>query len=185
MDNFRLVFRYPIILTTTFMRLLSVTLLLLVFLYGCKTDNKPKAAEVGKNPAPIEIGQVVHYGQKISEDSAISGKELRDKMGNATEFPAKVKGEIVDVCQTEGCWLNLDMGDGTSMKVDFNDHAFFVPKNIKGRTVIAEGKAVMDSVDVATLKEDAKDANKPQAEIDAITSPRMELTFEAKGIIVK
>jgi hypothetical protein len=166
---------------------LFVALIAFVF-FSCdfagnkKPDVSTNSAKEGEN---LENVKVAYYGKKIDESGAISGRELKEKMGSNTTMDAKVRGEIVDVCKKEGCWLTMDMEDGTTMQINMKDHAFFVPQDITGRTVIAEGQATIDSTSVEELKHYALDAGKSQAEIDAITDPETQLTFDAEGIIVK
>jgi hypothetical protein len=149
-------------------------------------DKKPGVSEnSAKDGENLENVKVAYYGKKIDESGAISGKELKEKMGSNTSMDAKVRGEIVDVCKKEGCWLTMDMEDGTTMQINMKDHEFFVPKDITGRTVIAEGQATIDSTSVEELRHFAEDAGKSQAEIEAISSPETKLNFNAVGIIVK
>ena len=48
-----------------------------------------------------------------------------------------------------------------------------------------QGVAKIDTTDVATLKHYASDANASQEEIDAITEPEYNYSFEATGVIIK
>ena len=48
-----------------------------------------------------------------------------------------VRGDVAEVCQTEGCWMNVT--DGRSvLRVTFKDEAFAVPVNLHGK-VLVEG----------------------------------------------
>lgn len=49
-----------------------------------------------------------------------------------------VKGPAAEVCQNKGCWMVLTEGP-RSIRVTFADYAFFVPKDIAGKTVVVEG----------------------------------------------
>ena len=49
-----------------------------------------------------------------------------------------VKAPAAEVCQHKGCWMVLTEGS-RSIRVTFRDYAFFVPKDIAGRTVVVEG----------------------------------------------
>src|SRR5690606_12789825 len=52
----------------------------------------------------------VTYGKKINADEAITIKALNDKMRADTtaRFTGKVKGKIVEVCKSKGCYVRLD-----------------------------------------------------------------------------
>ena len=125
------------------------------------------------------------YGSKIDEKGAVSVSELVTKMEGKDEMQAKVEGKVNNVCQAKGCWMTLDKGDGTTMRVTFKDYGFFVPKNISGKTVVINGKAYVDVTSVDELKHYAEDAGKSKEEIAKITEPEKALAFEADGVIVK
>jgi hypothetical protein len=73
----------------------------------------------------------------------------------------RLEGVIDVVCQNQGCWLGLKQGD-QAIHVAMEGHAFFVPKDAKGRKVALEGKVVVkdrSKEDVEHLKEEgAKEA---------------------------
>lgn len=140
---------------------------------------------IGVYSCTTSVGQDNHFGAKIDEKGAISVDELVAKMEGKTEMPAKVQGKILEVCQTKGCWMTLEKTDGTSMRVTFKDYAFFVPKNISGKTVIMNGIAAVNTTTIDELKHYAEDAGKSKEEIEKITAPKNELVFEADGVIIK
>jgi len=131
------------------------------------------------------VGQDNHFGTKIDEKGAITMSELMTQMNGKEEVSAKVTGKISKVCQTKGCWMTIDKGDGTSMRVSFTDYGFFVPKDISGKTVVMEGRAKVETTSVDELRHYAEDAKKSKEEIEKITEPKTELVFEADGVIVK
>lgn len=49
-----------------------------------------------------------------------------------------VRARAAEVCQMKGCWMVLSEGS-RSARVTFRDYAFFVPKDLAGKTVVAEG----------------------------------------------
>ena len=99
-------------------------------------------------------------------------------------FDTKVKAKIIEVCPKKGCWLKLEVADGTTALVKMKDYGFFLPLAAKGKTVILDGEVKMKTTSVAELKHYAEDAKKSKAEIDAITKPEKEIRFTAKGIVV-
>jgi hypothetical protein len=64
------------------------------------------------------------------------------------------------------------------------DHAYFVPRNCRGRRVHAIGYVVVETHSVEMLKHLAMDAGKSQAEIDAITEPSKRVLFIANAILL-
>jgi len=95
-----------------------------------------------------------------------------------------LSGTVSDVCRTMGCWLEIAGPSGLKVRVMNKDHAFFVPRNARGRKVYAIGQATYTEHSVDMLKHLAADAGKPQAEIDAITQPEKSLVFVAQAVIL-
>jgi hypothetical protein len=126
-----------------------------------------------------------HFGKEITESKAIQATTLPAKMGDKTEMNAKVSGTVESVCQVKGCWMKVKLDNGETMRVMFKDYAFFVPKDITGKTVVFEGEAQKKTVPVEHLQHYAKDAGQSKEEIEKIKEPKDELTFIADGVIVK
>lgn len=125
------------------------------------------------------------FGKEINDKKAIAASALPEKMGEKETLETKVTGTVESVCQVKGCWMKVKMADGETMRVMFKDYAFFVPKDIAGKTVVFEGEAQKKIVPVDHLQHYAADAGKTKEEIAKITEPKSELTFIADGVIVK
>lgn len=125
------------------------------------------------------------FGEEIDKKGAMPAKKLPGKLDADEELNVKVKGTISEVCQSKGCWMTIDLGDGEMMRVKFKDYGFFVPKDAAGKTVIMEGVAKKELVDVKELQHLAEDAGKSEAEINAIDEPVEEITFVADGVLIK
>ncbi len=80
--------------------------------------------------------------------------------------------------------MNVAMENGDTLFVKMKDYAFFVPDNMKGKEILLNGQAYIETTSVKELKHYAEDAKKPQAEIDAITEPQQKARFTASGIKV-
>jgi hypothetical protein len=134
-----------------------------------------------QQPKPAEKG--ITYGAATTETGAIAITDLEKKMKD-NRFEGKVSGKVVDVCREKGCWMKLEKADGQTMMVKFRDYGFFMPKDIVGKDVVVDGEATVKEVSVKQLQHYAKDAGKPQEEIKKITTPKKELQFVAKGVLV-
>lgn len=141
-------------------------------------------AQEGSSTA-VSLPSNEYYGQKISEKGAIKPAEFLKRIENKDSIDVKLETKIITVCKKKGCWMDVDLENGTSMKVRFKDYEFFVPKTADGRTVIIEGRAKLETTDVATLRHYAEDAGKSADEIAAITKPEKAYSFEAIGVIIK
>lgn len=130
-----------------------------------------------------------NYGSAVAsnvESKAISVSKLNKKLnkGNKKIENVAIKGKVIDVCEKKGCWLTIETEDNSQFFVKMKDYAFFVPTALKGKNVVLDGTAEKKSISVDEQKHYAEDAKKPQAEIDAITTPKEEVRFVANGIKV-
>lgn len=127
------------------------------------------------------------FGAKIDENGAISMDSLLAMVaaGQTDISGVKVSGKVNEVCQAKGCWMNMDKGDGSGMRVTFKDYGFFVPKDCGGKTAIVLGHAYMDTTAVEDLRHYAEDEGQSKEQIAKITEPKVELAFEAEGVIIK
>ncbi|MEO6612043.1 MAG: DUF4920 domain-containing protein [Chitinophagaceae bacterium] len=125
------------------------------------------------------------YGEKVKPDGAqdINDVVARLKDGSQ-EFDVKLTAKIVEVCPKKGCWLKLELKDGTTAMVKMKDYGFFLPVAATGKTVIIDGEVKIKTTSVSELKHYAEDAKKSKEEIDAITQPQEEVRVMAKGIVV-
>ncbi|MGK6340928.1 DUF4920 domain-containing protein [Chryseobacterium sp. DT-3] len=142
-----------------------------------------------KKSGPPEGSAIVGdaYGSGVtSESKAITVDKLSKKLkkDNKKVEGVAVKGKVTDVCEKKGCWLTIQTEDNSQFFVKMKDYAFFVPTALKGKNVVLEGTAERKVTSVDEQKHYAEDAKKPQAEIDAITTPKEEIRFVANGIKV-
>lgn len=93
-------------------------------------------------------------------------------------------GRVEQVCRTMGCWLDIEGPSGATVRVMNRDHAFFIPRNARGRNVHAIGYVTVREQSVELLKHLAIDAGKPQAEVDAIVKPERTVLFIADAVIL-
>ena len=156
------------------------------------------ACESGKRE-PFENLESHEMGKVVGEAETVPGKygeefdgkliatpisEFVDEVEKEGRTEAVIQGEIEEVCTSKGCWLTLDLPSGESMRVTFKNYGYFVPTNSRGFPVILKGVGTMVETDVETLRHYAEDEDKSQEEIDAITKPKKEITFEAEGVII-
>jgi hypothetical protein len=88
------------------------------------------------------------------------------------------------VCKTMGCWIKLEKADGTTLLVKSKDHAYFMPQDLTGKTVVIEGSAAIKEVSEEKRKHMAEDAGKSKEEIRKIKGSQKELQFVATGVQV-
>jgi len=125
------------------------------------------------------------YGAATTKDKSVAASELPALLAQKDTVEIKIRAVVLDVCSAKGCWLTFKVSETQDAFVKMKDYDFFVPMDLKGKTVILDGKSFMKTTSVEDLKHYAEDAKKPQSEIDAITSPKKEIRFIAKGILVE
>jgi hypothetical protein len=93
--------------------------------------------------ANVELadGQVLKRGEALGSSPAV---KLSDVLANPQKYADKtviVEGTVKQVCQKQGCWMELTPEKGArGVRVTFGEHAFFVPFNSGGLRARAEGK---------------------------------------------
>jgi hypothetical protein len=131
----------------------------------------------------VQAAKGVVYGKVSEEKNVVPVDQLKNKLVD-DKFDGQVKGKVVEVCQAEGCWIRMERADGSSMMVRSKDHAFLMPANIVGKTVVIEGSAVIKEVSEEMRKHYAEDAGKSKEEIAKIKGTEKDVQFAAKGVKV-
>lgn len=123
------------------------------------------------------------FGAGVKNEASMDIASLVNQLAEKDTIETTLLATVDEVCQKKGCWMTLhDQAGGEEMMVRFKDYGFFVPKDIGGRQVLVEGKAFLSMTSVEDLKHYAEDAGKSEEEINQITEPRKELSFEATGV---
>lgn len=149
---------------------------------GSENGEKGKAERKEK----ADTSGVTQRGAEFDSEGALAASKLPGKMKGKDSLQVKVHGEVTQVCQKKGCWMELDMGEERpKMMVRFKDYEFFVPKDAAGSKATMKGWAYMDTVSVKELRHYAKDKGKSKAAIDSIKEPKVRLAFKASGVVLK
>lgn len=142
---------------------------------GCKSTSKSSMVEVINNE-----GEVFTAKNVVSYDGLLTKLETKQSIDDVI-----VEGKVAAVCQAKGCWMNIVSDkdvNAPQMFVKFQDYGFFMPLDLSGGRVIMKGKAYKEVTSVEELRHYAEDEGKTKAEIAAITKPKEELKFMAKGV---
>ena len=167
--------------------LLAFTILGILASCNCEGDQSSEA-DKGEEPhknAVRPTASTGNFGEVISTDGAREAAELPALLEGKETVEVKLTGNVDAVCQNMGCWMDVSMGDGQIVHVTFQDDKFLLPKDAAGKQTVFEGVATYEEIPVNMLKHLAKDEGKSQEEIDAITEPKMEYTFVARGVILE
>lgn len=145
---------------------------------SCKDTNNSKTDEITKSEYAV-------FGDSISVENVITHEEMALKYQNLKKgdtLDVTFKSKTIEVCQSKGCWMTLDLGNDETAFVKFKDYGFFVPLNGQDKETVVEGKAFVSIESVDELKHYAKDAGKSQAAIDSIINPKVTYSFVANGV---
>ena len=161
--------------------LFKIVLIFSIVFTACKTEGKKESEQ----PETIKYAS---FGDKISDETTISSKEMLAKFQNlkaGDTINVKFASSIKEVCSKKGCWMKLPLDDKTEAMVRFKDYGFFMPLDAKDREVIVAGKAFVKETSVEELRHYAEDAGKSKAEIAKITESKREFAFTANGVLMK
>ena len=146
---------------------------LLLLAVGASAQDKEK----------VQAAKGVVYGEVSADEKAVAAEDVKTKLVN-DQFEGQVKAKVVEVCKAEGCWIKVERKDGTPMMVRAKNHAFLMPENIVGKTVIIEGNATVKETTEEMRRHYAEDAGKSKEEIAKIKGSEKDVQFAAKGVKV-
>lgn len=165
-------------------KLLTILAFATVFV-ACKTGGEDKKTDQKE----VVESTYNSFGEEISEKDFLSSVDAYAKyqtLKAGDTIDLKFSSTINEVCSKKGCWMKLPAGEnGETVMVRFKDYGFFMPLDSQGREVIVEGKAFVKETSVEELKHYAEDAGKSKEEIAKITEPKLEMSFEASGVLMK
>ena len=125
------------------------------------------------------------YGEAIPTESALDLASLNERVQDKDSVLLTMKGTIEKTCAAKGCWMSVQDANGMTTRITFKDYGFFVPtEGAEGKEVVFSGVAKRKITDIATLRHFAEDAGKSQEEIAAIVTPKEEIEFVAKGVVI-
>jgi hypothetical protein len=125
------------------------------------------------------------HGDYITAVDFVALDAVIDTFTEDSEIDVKIAGTLKTVCQSKGCWTTLETADGRSLRMTFANYSFFLPIDAAGREIIAEGLGFKKESSVEEQRHYLEDANASQEEILAITEPKIEYSFEAKGVLLR
>jgi hypothetical protein len=158
-------------------KIITYIFLLILGLTACNSSVKTEL----RGPQTLK-GNV--YGDSVLDNSIKDINTIQSLMQKNLSMKLKVKGVVDDVCKKKGCWITMKLANGQTMRVTFKNYAFFVPKDIKGRQIVVDGEAKIDSVSIEAQRHFAEDSGLSKEEIAKITTAKTNLAFEAKGVVI-
>ena len=150
-----------------------IAVIFILLCVACNDFSKPESPKSG-----------VFYGDTFDTTKALTTNQLVQQVKSQGNAEAVVLGTITQSCQTEGCWVKLDAGDGKEIFVS-TEEKFAVPKEMPGKNVFVKGFAYLDTTSVDDLRAEAKADGKSADDINQIAEPKIDVSFKATGIAVR
>ena len=163
-------------------KILFVFSIMAVFV-SCKNEKAEEKPVVAMEETAMNYQT---FGDEITAQDVMDKSEMIEKYNDlktGDTINVKFTTHVKEVCQKKGCWMKVDMGEDEAM-VRFKDYGFFMPKDISGKEIIAEGKAYVEEMSVEDQRHYAEDGGATPEEIAAITEPKRTLAFEAHGVLI-
>jgi hypothetical protein len=142
----------------------ALALALALTVTGCAARPTTPAAVYGSPPSPGT--------RPITLERALSDSNLGRSVA--------VEARVAEVCRMKGCWMVLTDG-ARSARVTFRDYAFFVPRDLAGKTVIAEGTLSRRLLSAEEAEHLDKESGSPTASVPA---PREEWALVATSVVL-
>jgi Domain of unknown function (DUF4920) len=147
-----------------------------------KTDAEARTLPAEQKQPIAQAPQYKAFGDSIQSAAAPLALAEAMKTPNAQKT-VRVQAKVAEVCQQKGCWLLLADGSST-MRITFKDYAFFMPKDIAGKTIIAEGVITEEVLEQADARHYAEDAGKSKEEIAKIKGDKKTIAMVAQSVFV-
>ena len=137
----------------------------------------PLLAEEIKLGKPVQIKNVTLVKDLLASPEKYLGQDV------------KVEGEITEVCQMMGCWINLrDASSKDAIQVKVQDGEIVFPKNSAGKKIVAQGKfeRLVESKDeyIESLKEEARETGK-KIDTSKIREGRTFYRIKGEGAVIR
>lgn len=162
--------------------------ILLFALGACSQEGEQKTAKEPEqqSEAPAQQAAVTPrykaYGDSVQSAAEPVALALAVKTPSPDNI-VRVTAKVTEVCQKKGCWMMLTDGD-VSVRVTFKDYGFFIPKDLAGTTIIAEGVVAEEVVSEKDARHYAEDAGKSKEEIAKIKGDQKQITMVARSVFV-
>jgi hypothetical protein len=128
-----------------------------------------------KGPATAQPDGSRLYGRALSDRATTPLSQILQEPARFSGSVVRTQGEIAQVCQRMGCWMELRDGSH-SVRVPMAGHSFFLPREVAGRPATLEGTVNVRELDQATREHLAE---------EGATVLASNVEIEATGVVVR
>lgn len=131
------------------------------------------------------LADEIKLGKPVTVKSATLIKDILDKPDKYLGREVCIEGEITEVCQNMGCWINVkDASTNETIQVKVDDGVIVFPKDGAGKKVVAQGKLEKVLVSKEELQRQAKESGK-KVDASKITEGKMTYRIKGEGAVVR
>lgn len=162
------------------------TLIIFFVLISCKKEksNYSTSQSIQKEVKATYIS----FGDTITAINSWSKEEMYNEfkiLKKRDTIEVKFTSTISNICESNGCWIRLNLAEGKKSIIKFKNQSFFMPTNSKNREVIVKGKAYLNITTTDELREYAKKDGLSKEEIAEITEEEISFAIIADGVLMK
>lgn len=118
------------------------------------------------------------FGAEISTEGDVT--PLAEIVASPERFAGQVvktEGEIAQVCQAMGCWMELRTdAESPGVRVPMANHAFFLPRDVVGSHATIEGTVRVDPLSAE---------RREHLESEGATATTEDLSIDATSVLVR
>jgi len=96
----------------------------------------------------------------------------------------KVKGEVLDICKSSGCWFTFQTKSGKELFIQMKEHKETEKGKWIGKTVVVEGELYSNEISIEEQRQNAKSEGASREEISKIKEAKTEYILNADGAIL-
>jgi len=124
------------------------------------------------------------FGSEISLEEKTNISDILNSPEDYLDQKVLVEGEVLDVCQKMGCWMELKSDvEGEKIKVKVKDGDIIFPVEAKGQTALVEGtvyKIELTQEEAAEYLEHVSEEQNQEFDSSTVTGPMT--IYQIKGL---
>lgn len=170
---------------------LTIGLIVISFLISCGADggNKQQGVEEEEKTTSSFFGL-----KDITVDNPLTAKVIIDSLSakggletlsvggvDVQGISVQVKGQIVELCRSKGCWFTMQTKSGQELFFNMEEHKS-IPTNSKGVEVVVEGLAYYEQPLLEEYKATQKEEGVSTETLNKLVEAPLEFFFLAKGV---
>ncbi|MEW5979847.1 MAG: DUF4920 domain-containing protein [Acidobacteriota bacterium] len=121
-----------------------------------------------------------HFGKPIQLKDPVPIQDVARQLEKYKGRRILISGTVRDVCQNKGCWMTLQ-GVEPPVRITFEGYRFFVPRDSRGKKIIAEGILKKETISEETARHLAAESGRIESPED-VKGPQQVLRFVATGV---